>query len=79
MSTTIFPKHKAEKKGDLPDGWRWTRLGDVIEEAQSGFACGERDAEGIAQLRMNNLDTRGNFIWNEVLRVPEIITRLNYS
>jgi type I restriction enzyme, S subunit len=54
----------------LPDGWRWVRLGDVIQEVQAGFACGERDAEGIVQLRMNNLDTRGNFIWDDVLRVP---------
>jgi len=54
----------------LPDGWRWVRLGEVIQEAQAGFACGERDAEGIVQLRMNNLDTRGNFIWDDVLRVP---------
>lgn len=54
----------------LPEGWRWVRLGDVIQDAQAGFACGERDPEGIVQLRMNNLDTRGNFIWAEVLRVP---------
>lgn len=54
----------------LPNGWRWVRLGDVIREVQVGFACGERDAEGIVRLRMNNLDTRGNFIWDGVLRVP---------
>jgi len=60
---------KATNK-ELPKGWRWVRLGEVIQEAQAGFACGERDAEGIVQLRMNNLDTRGNFIWGDVLRVP---------
>ena len=54
----------------LPAGWRWVRLGDVIREAQAGFACGLRDAEGIVQLRMNNHDTRGNFVWDDVLRVP---------
>ncbi|HEY5503856.1 MAG TPA: hypothetical protein VIK28_01765 [Sedimentisphaerales bacterium] len=54
----------------LPKGWRWVKLGDIIRETQAGFACGERDAEGIVQLRMNNLDTRGNFVWNDVLRVP---------
>jgi type I restriction enzyme S subunit len=46
------------------------KLGEVIRNAQAGFACGERDANGIVQLRMNNLDTRGNFIWDDVLRVP---------
>lgn len=54
----------------LPVGWRWVRLGEVIGEAQAGFACGLRDPQGIAQLRMNNLDTRGNFVWDDVLRVP---------
>ncbi len=57
-------------KGHLPDGWRWARLGEVIAEAQPGFACGERDPRGVIQLRMNNVDTRGNFVWDEFLRVP---------
>lgn len=57
-------------KKKLPTGWRWIRLGEMIVEAKAGFACGLRDPQGIAQLRMNNLDTRGNFIWDEVLRVP---------
>ncbi len=54
----------------LPVGWRWVRLGEVVRDAQAGFACGLRDPEGIAQLRMNNLGTRGNFVWDDVLRVP---------
>lgn len=57
-------------KRTLPAGWRWVKLGEVISEAQAGFACGKRDIEGIVQLRMNNLDTRGNFVWDDVLRVP---------
>ena len=60
-----------DTKKKLPVGWRWVKLGEVIQEAQAGFACGERDTEGVVQLRMNNLDTRGNFIWGEVLRVPK--------
>jgi type I restriction enzyme S subunit len=54
----------------LPDGWRWGRLGEVIAEAQSGFACGERDPNGVIQLRMNNVNTRGNLVWDEFIRVP---------
>jgi len=68
-ATTKAPTHQEEKR-EFPAGWRWVRLGEVVHEAQAGFACGERDAEGIVQLRMNNLDTRGNFIWDDVLRVP---------
>ena len=59
-----------DTKRALPDGWRWVRLGEVIAEVQAGFACGLRDHQGVAQLRMNNLDTRGNFVWDDVLRVP---------
>lgn len=55
---------------DLPHGWRWARLADVITEAQSGFASGERDSNGVIQLRMNNVDTRGRLVWNEFIRVP---------
>ena len=59
-----------DTKKPLPNGWRWVRLGEVIAEVQAGFACGLRDHQGVAQLRMNNLDTRGNFVWDDVLRVP---------
>ncbi|MBI5725229.1 MAG: restriction endonuclease subunit S [Planctomycetes bacterium] len=54
----------------LPAGWRTVRLRDLVQEAQAGFACGRRDPQGVVQLRMNNVDTRGNFVWNDVLRVP---------
>ena len=68
--TGQHPDKKSEKTRILPDGWRWVRLGEVINQSQTGFACGERDSNGIVQLRMNNVDTRGNFVWNEFLRVP---------
>ena len=55
---------------DLPPGWRWVRLGDLIAEAQPGFASGERDPQGVIQLRMNNVGTRGNLIWDDFIRVP---------
>jgi len=58
------------EKPKLPDGWRWVRLDSLVVEGQSGFACGERDPEGVIQLRMNNVDTRGNFVWDEFIRVP---------
>jgi type I restriction enzyme S subunit len=45
-------------------------LAELIAEIQAGFASGARDSEGVIQLRMNNVDTRGNLVWDEVLRVP---------
>lgn len=53
-----------------PQSWRRVRLGSVIADVQSGFACGERDPKGVIQLRMNNVDTRGNFVWDDFIRVP---------
>jgi len=55
----------------LPSSWRWVRLGDVIAEAKPGFACGVRDAKGVVQLRMNNVDTRGKMVWSEFIHVPD--------
>jgi len=57
-------------ENQLPVGWKLTKLGDVIAEARAGFACGLRDDAGTIQLRMNNVDTRGNFVWDEFIRVP---------
>jgi type I restriction enzyme S subunit len=54
----------------LPNGWKWVKLSDLIANAQSGFACGQRDPADVIQLRMNNVDTRGNFIWDDYIRVP---------
>lgn len=54
----------------LPSHWRWVRLGDVISEAQGGFASGARDSQGVIQLRMNNVTTDGHFDWSSFLRVP---------
>ncbi|MDE3090476.1 MAG: restriction endonuclease subunit S [Chloroflexota bacterium] len=45
-------------------------LGDIVTSAQSGFASGERDANGVVQLRMNNVTTEGALDWSNVLRVP---------
>lgn len=50
--------------------WPLVKLVDVITEAQPGFASGERDPNGVIQLRMNNVDRRGNLVWNEFIRVP---------
>lgn len=54
----------------LPGGWRSARLGEVMREAQGGFATGERDSEGVVQLRMNNVTPRGELDWSSFIRVP---------
>lgn len=66
-----------ENRSQLAPGWTWTRLSEVIVEAQGGFASGQRDPKGAIQLRMNNVTSRGQFDWSSVIRVPadsDIIT-----
>ena len=70
-------KDKENTDITLPSGWHYSKLKDVINEAQTGFACGTRSSVGIIQLRMNNVDTRGNFVWDEYLRVPAEVTDLD--
>ncbi len=48
----------------------FVQLEDVIESAQSGFASGARAADGVVQLRMNNVTTDGNLDWSSFIRVP---------
>jgi restriction endonuclease S subunit len=57
-------------KVKLPSGWQWVKFGDIIAASQPGFASGQRDSKGVIQLQMNNVDTRGNLIWDEFIRVP---------
>lgn len=64
MSDSIFRETPARY------GWRTVRLGDVITAADTGFASGERASDGIIQVRMQNLDTRGNLLWRDLVRVP---------
>jgi len=58
-------------KYPLPEGWRWVKLGEIIQEALPGFACGKRSGtEGTIQLRMNNITTKGKIDLSSVLKVP---------
>ncbi|MBF6592127.1 MAG: restriction endonuclease subunit S, partial [Ktedonobacterales bacterium] len=70
MTTTDTIATRTDAPHLLPADWRWARLGDVLADAQPGFACGERDSEGTIQIRMNNVDTRGGIHLNEYIRVP---------
>lgn len=69
MTATAEP-NRQDAKSQLPDGWRWVKLGEAIVEAQHGFAIGERDPKGVIQLRMNNVTTQGQFDWSSFIRVP---------
>lgn len=60
----------SEGNGKLPLGWQTAKLGDLIVEAATGFACGQRANDGAIQLRMNNVTRRGELDWSSFIRVP---------
>jgi type I restriction enzyme, S subunit len=57
---------------ELPPGWAIASLSEIIDDLQSGFACGEKNVEGgIPHLRMNNIGSRGELVLDLVRTVPE--------
>ena len=74
MSPSIPPTEKFNPRDprDLKGCARGPRvpLSEVIAQAKAGFASGERSDEGVIQLRMNNVDTKGRFDWTRFIRVP---------
>lgn len=60
----VFESEEAKK-------WERKKLGEVLEEALPGFACGKRAGlEGYIQLRMNNISSDGKIVLSSLLRVP---------
>src|SRR4051812_26179762 len=59
-----------------PNGWTVTRLSDVVEDAQSGFASGEKDVVGgLKHLRMNNIGEEGALVLGLLRTVPHELAR----
>jgi type I restriction enzyme S subunit len=56
--------------------WPLVALGDVIFNVQSGFASGERTADGVVQLRMNNVSTDGGLDLTNHIRVPTTTSQI---
>ena len=56
--------------GRIPKEWDVVRLKDVLLEAKSGFACGNRDENGILQLRMDSIETEGWINTGAGVKVP---------
>src|SRR5712691_2653036 len=47
-------------------------LGDLLRDADPGFASGERSADGVLQVRMNCVDSDGGLDLGVAPRVPPI-------
>ncbi|MGI0037284.1 MAG: restriction endonuclease subunit S, partial [Nitrososphaera sp.] len=58
------------RQEEIPESWHIAPLKDVIQAIKTGFASGERDENGIVQLRMNNISDSGTLAFDKFLRVP---------
>lgn len=67
---TPSPGFKMTEIGEIPKDWGIAAVRDLLVEADSGFASGARDENGIIQLRMNNIGTDGRIVEKPVLKVP---------
>lgn len=75
MSDCAAREERTEREGrgarvGIVEGWPHVPLDRLLESAQAGFASGQRSDSGVIQLRMNNVNTQGQFVWDRFLRVP---------
>ena len=65
--------NKNVKPGELPEGWRWVRLGEVIESSLIGLVRSNLHqnslGQGVPYVKMNNLDMDGNVNLNNIVYV----------
>lgn len=63
-------KYEMMFKETLPLDWEIVDVKNICDSIQSGFASGERDDNGILQLRMNNITIDGHVTIDSYLKVP---------
>ena len=64
----------------LPDSWTSVQLADLVVNAQSGFASGDKAVEGgISHLRMNNIGSDGELALDLIRTVPEKLAKQTYA
>ena len=81
QSLKIFSKEEIGPY-ELPKGWRWVRLGEVVSHTQSGFACSKKyeTKNGIPHLRPNNIGFNGELDLSKLVHIPaEIVDLTKYA
>jgi type I restriction enzyme S subunit len=60
----------AKESGELPMGWRWVTLGDVVESMKNGIykPASAYAEDGLACLRMYNIGD-GKIVWRDIKRM----------
>jgi type I restriction enzyme S subunit len=62
--------NRKEKEGELPEGWKWVKLGEVTLSMKNGIYKPSNfyGEQGIACLRMYNID-KGKILWFDIKRM----------
>lgn len=67
-------KERPEDQGpyNLPKGWKWVKIEEVVTEFQSGFACSKKyiTKSGIPHLRPNNIGLYGELDLSHLVFIP---------
>jgi len=72
----MTPQPSRDEPYELPEGWVWAAIADLVVDAQPGFACGKKGIEGgIRHLRMNNIGPDCRLNLSQVTRVPSHLAR----
>lgn len=58
---------------ELPDGWVWTRLGEIAEKINPGFPCGKfnKESRGVPHLRPMNISAKGDIDLSNLKYIEE--------
>ncbi len=57
---------KKLKDGELPKGWKWVKLGEVVENVEYGSATKSKKEGKVPVLRMGNIQN-GKFDWDDLV------------
>ena len=71
-------KLKKTEIGEIPEDWEVVRLEEVVNDLINGFPTGERDENGILQLRMDSITSDGKINLEAGVKVPRRIGIENY-
>jgi type I restriction enzyme S subunit len=58
--------NKNIKEGELPKGWKWVKLGDVVKNVEYGSATKSKKEGKVPVLRMGNIQN-GKFVWDDLV------------
>lgn len=75
-------QRRTETTSELPEGWRWMRLGEVVNHFRSGFACSKQHElpkgdDGITHLRPNNIGFDAKLDLSKRVYIPKEMVDLS--